>query len=311
VPRTGRDGDAQPGPDRVRCRREDGGGGVAVGRNPAREPRQAPHRLQGPIESGLAKICAIGLGNTTALARSTATLHGRPRGGDPRRRREAGGHGPDPGGSPSSRTPTTRPPGSSACPRSAVRDGGEAARRGAPADGTPPARRDRRLVCDRLGKNVSGAGLDTNVIGRSVYGYTPASRGATAWRASADRGDGPLGRERRQRRRHGPRRLRAPEVHEAGRPPRHPAELPHVLLPTAAKTPVVSRRPGAILAAIRTSPSARMGRESSTCGTRWSSSTSSSPRPAVRWSSGGRGSRSSRPGAAALRRARRLQSPFA
>ena len=28
------------------------------------------------------------------------------------------------------------------------------------------------LVCDRLGKNISGAGLDTNVIGRSVYGYT-------------------------------------------------------------------------------------------------------------------------------------------
>jgi hypothetical protein len=28
------------------------------------------------------------------------------------------------------------------------------------------------LVCDRLGKNISGSGLDTNVIGRSVYGYT-------------------------------------------------------------------------------------------------------------------------------------------
>ena len=33
------------------------------------------------------------------------------------------------------------------------------------------------LVCDRLGKNVSGTGLDTNVTGRSVYGYTPG----TAW----------------------------------------------------------------------------------------------------------------------------------
>jgi hypothetical protein len=29
------------------------------------------------------------------------------------------------------------------------------------------------LVCDRLGKNISGTGLDTNVTGRSVYGYTP------------------------------------------------------------------------------------------------------------------------------------------
>jgi hypothetical protein len=28
------------------------------------------------------------------------------------------------------------------------------------------------LVCDRLGKNISGTGLDTNIIGRSVYGYT-------------------------------------------------------------------------------------------------------------------------------------------
>lgn len=28
------------------------------------------------------------------------------------------------------------------------------------------------LLCDRLGKNISGAGLDTNIIGRSVYGYT-------------------------------------------------------------------------------------------------------------------------------------------
>lgn len=28
------------------------------------------------------------------------------------------------------------------------------------------------LLCDRMGKNVSGSGLDTNVIGRSVYGYT-------------------------------------------------------------------------------------------------------------------------------------------
>jgi hypothetical protein len=28
------------------------------------------------------------------------------------------------------------------------------------------------LVCDRLGKNISGAGLDTNIVGRSVYGYT-------------------------------------------------------------------------------------------------------------------------------------------
>jgi len=29
------------------------------------------------------------------------------------------------------------------------------------------------LLCDRIGKNISGAGLDTNIIGREVYGYVP------------------------------------------------------------------------------------------------------------------------------------------
>ena len=29
------------------------------------------------------------------------------------------------------------------------------------------------LICERMGKNISGAGLDTNIIGRSVYGYFP------------------------------------------------------------------------------------------------------------------------------------------
>ncbi len=28
------------------------------------------------------------------------------------------------------------------------------------------------LLCDRMGKNISGAGLDTNITGRNVYGYT-------------------------------------------------------------------------------------------------------------------------------------------
>ena len=33
------------------------------------------------------------------------------------------------------------------------------------------------LLCDRIGKNISGTGLDTNIIGRSVYGYVPG----TSW----------------------------------------------------------------------------------------------------------------------------------
>ena len=39
--------------------------------------------------------------------------------------------------------------------------------------GRLPLREIDVLVCDRLGKNISGAGLDTNIIGRSIYGYTP------------------------------------------------------------------------------------------------------------------------------------------
>lgn len=31
------------------------------------------------------------------------------------------------------------------------------------------------LLCDRMGKNISGAGLDTNIIGRNVYGYEAGS----------------------------------------------------------------------------------------------------------------------------------------
>lgn len=39
--------------------------------------------------------------------------------------------------------------------------------------GSLPFRELDLLICDRLGKNISGAGLDTNIIGRSVYGYSP------------------------------------------------------------------------------------------------------------------------------------------
>jgi len=31
------------------------------------------------------------------------------------------------------------------------------------------------LYCQRIGKNISGAGMDTNIIGRGVYGYTPGT----------------------------------------------------------------------------------------------------------------------------------------
>lgn len=37
--------------------------------------------------------------------------------------------------------------------------------------GSLPLKEMDVLVCDRMGKNISGAGLDTNIIGRGVYGY--------------------------------------------------------------------------------------------------------------------------------------------
>ena len=37
--------------------------------------------------------------------------------------------------------------------------------------GRLPLREIDVLLCDRMGKNISGAGLDTNIIGRGVYGY--------------------------------------------------------------------------------------------------------------------------------------------
>ena len=37
--------------------------------------------------------------------------------------------------------------------------------------GSLPLKEIDVLLCDRMGKNISGAGLDTNIIGRGVYGY--------------------------------------------------------------------------------------------------------------------------------------------
>jgi len=37
--------------------------------------------------------------------------------------------------------------------------------------GSLPLKEIDVLVCDRMGKNISGAGLDTNIIGRGVYGF--------------------------------------------------------------------------------------------------------------------------------------------
>ena len=102
------------------------------------------------------------------------------------------------------------------------------------------------LVCDRLGKNVSGTGLDTNVTGRSVYGYTPGA----AWCEGmprimrivvldvSDESDGnAVGM--------GQVDLVPERFASAGRPPRHHPQRPHLLRshrrPDARRPP---RRPG-------------------------------------------------------------------
>lgn len=43
--------------------------------------------------------------------------------------------------------------------------------------GSLPFREIDVLYCEEMGKNMSGTGLDTNIVGRSIYGYQPG----TAW----------------------------------------------------------------------------------------------------------------------------------
>jgi hypothetical protein len=138
--------------------------------------RVKPHTdYKGPLESGLVKICAIGLGKydgAREIHRHLFTL-----GLGPAIREVAG-----------TLVETGRVRGGLAILENAYHETAEVV--GVPARslfeteeellvearrlmGRLPLDELDVLVCDRLGKNISGTGLDTNVVGRSIYGYTP------------------------------------------------------------------------------------------------------------------------------------------
>jgi hypothetical protein len=138
--------------------------------------RVKPHTdFKGPLESGLAKICAIGLGKLDGareIHRNLFTV----------------GLGPAIRGVAEAIVATGKVLGGLAILENAYHETAKLA--GVPAAGLFGAEEGllgeaRRLmgrlpldeidvlVCDRLGKNISGAGLDTNITGRSVYGYEP------------------------------------------------------------------------------------------------------------------------------------------
>jgi hypothetical protein len=138
--------------------------------------RVKPHTdYKGPLESGLAKICAIGLGKyegAREIHRHLFTL----------------GLGPTIRGVAEKLVETGRVLGGLAILENAYHETAKVV--GVPARGLFEAEEAllveaRRLmgrlpldeldilVCDRLGKNISGTGLDTNIVGRSIYGYTP------------------------------------------------------------------------------------------------------------------------------------------
>jgi hypothetical protein len=138
--------------------------------------RVKPHTdYKGPLESGLTKIAAIGLGKYDGARE----IH---------RHRFAAGLGPAIRSATEVLLATGKILGGVAILENAYHETARVV--GVPVDGLFDAEErlldDARglmgrlpldeidvLVCDRLGKNISGTGLDTNITGRGVYGYTP------------------------------------------------------------------------------------------------------------------------------------------
>ena len=138
--------------------------------------RVKPHTdYKGPLESGLAKICAIGLGKydgAREIHRHLFTL----------------GLGPAIREVAETLVGTGRVLGGLAILENAYHETARVV--GVPAGslfateekllvearrlmGRLPLDEIDVLLCDRLGKNISGTGLDSNIVGRSIYGYTP------------------------------------------------------------------------------------------------------------------------------------------
>ncbi len=142
--------------------------------------RVKPHTgFVGDIESGLMKMMLIGLGKHERgqdLSPRHPGLQLRP--DRPQRRRRRAGEVPHPGRpGASSRTPTTRRPRSRPC----APDEFEArekellvlAKQWMPRLPFPQV---DVLLIDEIGKNISGPGMDTNVVGRKFNDHEAAER---------------------------------------------------------------------------------------------------------------------------------------
>jgi hypothetical protein len=138
--------------------------------------RVKPHTdFRGPLESGLAKICAIGLGKLDGAQEIHRNLLTLGLGRAIRGVAEAIlASGKVVGGLAILENAYHETARLAGVPRSGLfgEEQGllEEARK---LMGRLPLDEIDVLVCDRLGKNISGAGLDTNITGRSVYGYVP------------------------------------------------------------------------------------------------------------------------------------------
>lgn len=137
--------------------------------------RVKPHTdFKGPIESGLAKMCAIGLGKYDGAREIHRNLFSVGLGEGIRSVAEK-------------QLATGKVLGGVAILENAYHETARVV--GVPVDGffeteaallaearglmgRLPIDEIDVLICDRLGKNISGAGLDTNVLGRNIYGYT-------------------------------------------------------------------------------------------------------------------------------------------
>lgn len=140
--------------------------------------RIKPHTdFKGPIESGLAKICAIGLGKYDGAREIHRHVFAAGLGGAIREAAEVllrtarilGGVGI----LENAYHETARVVGVPARALFETEERLLAEARG--LMGRLPLRDMDVVVCDRLGKNISGAGLDTNIVGRTADGPIPGS----------------------------------------------------------------------------------------------------------------------------------------
>ena len=171
--------------------------------------RVKPHTsYHGPIESGLFKMMMIGLGKHVGAADvSPHPARAALRPGRPLRRPADAGQGPDrlrPGRR-RERATMRRPWSKRPCPPISSRSRSACWSR--PSDWLPrlPFHEADLLIIDEIGKEISGSGMDTNVVGRK-RAFPVKRAGGPAADALHLRAR-PVGAHARQRRRHRLRRL--------------------------------------------------------------------------------------------------------